>query len=1202
MIRRLGLIFFTLAFAMGGWSQCETEFNLSHKAYFDQLEHRGQANPNRDDVVYVPIAFHVETYGGNPVLSTTAITNAIAECNSWYAAADIVLEMCSEEVFYYENGDGYSTINNVLNVNVATSYNGCGVNYGYGPNITINPNCNRPFDEILAHEVGHALGLPHTHGYTNNGTTNELVDGSNCETAGDHFCDTPADPNLLNYINSSCVYTGTLTDANGDFYTPNTHNLMSYTYSHCPDHFSPMQCERMHDVAVGYEFNCCLLPLPLTSNVSVCREESATLVVTNPTGDVLWYEHANDDEPMDIGSSFTTEYLEETTSYYVSMLDGCETDKVKVTVDVIPAVGVLASTAVRTTAFTSSGGQGGDGGVGGFVWYQHIIPTDTLVYVVLGNNELWAFGSEPFGEYQIAALNLDGGTTITDMISLNDQLILGLNDWNSGSALWVSDGTPEGTAEIMYFDEADYAFSNYRMTPFNGGAVFAMSHEGSYTELWYTDGSSAGTQKITDLPSTSGYTDFRFTQLGSLLIFTAQDTPGNSELWRTDGTETGTYPLVDVNPANGSGASILAAIGSHVYFIADDGVNGSELWKTDAEGNASLVTEINPSGSANIANAVALGNKLYFSANDGLNGYEPWVSDGTAEGTLMIEDINPSGNSQPVSFTLCGGKVYFGASPLTGTHPDLFRYNPMSNTLQVAYDFTQEGYGGVDEIWCENDHMYFRASIGVNNLEIWRSEGTPETTYPLADINLSTSSWPTDFFTFNNEVCFVADDGVHANQFWTIEEPHYTVCEGQELTIETAPTLFTISWYDEDSEGEFLGTGATWNTGPLEETTSFYAELSQDGCLSERTEFKVTVLAITQVSAPAALCEGNQAQVELTTNSMDPDLWFSLDGEASASPFFEAVDPGAHEIMAILNDSCAVSENIQIIEALPISATTEIQMPTCHGLDNATVNLSTVGGFGSISWSVDGQQPNSEVLIDSLSAGSHYITFNDDLGCNQDTLFLEIDSPDPLDATILVTDAACDGECTGIIDIYPTGGTIQQYYITGLADTEGIWLDTGAYHMDVCAMDFIVEIFDDNGCAWSSEILSVNAAEPSMWYFDQDQDGYGDDITIIQDCVQSPGFVSQGGDCDDFNADVYPNAPGQGDGLDVNCDGQISQTETTCQGDYNFDGVVNSVDLLVLLGNIGCTSQCLLDTNGDDEVDTQELLGFLGSFGTICGN
>jgi len=80
----------------------------------------------------------------------------------------------------------------------------------------------------LAHEIGHALGLNHTHDYL---FESELVDGSNCTFAGDMLCDTPADPNLITpgLVVQPCAYVGTITDANGDLYAPMLSNVMSYS-------------------------------------------------------------------------------------------------------------------------------------------------------------------------------------------------------------------------------------------------------------------------------------------------------------------------------------------------------------------------------------------------------------------------------------------------------------------------------------------------------------------------------------------------------------------------------------------------------------------------------------------------------------------------------------------------------------------------------------------------------------------------------------------------------------------------------------------------------------------------------------------------------------------------------------------------------------------------------------------------------------
>jgi len=87
----------------------------------------------------------------------------------------------------------------------------------------------------LAHEIGHFYGLPHTHEVFSG---EELVDGSNCLTAGDGFCDTPADPDLSGFVSRTCNYTGSFRDRNGDTYMPDVSNIMSYSDPSCQNKFS----------------------------------------------------------------------------------------------------------------------------------------------------------------------------------------------------------------------------------------------------------------------------------------------------------------------------------------------------------------------------------------------------------------------------------------------------------------------------------------------------------------------------------------------------------------------------------------------------------------------------------------------------------------------------------------------------------------------------------------------------------------------------------------------------------------------------------------------------------------------------------------------------------------------------------------------------------------------------------------------------
>ena len=62
----------------------------------------------------------------------------------------------------------------------------------------------------------------------------------------------------------------------------------------------------------------------------------------------------------------------------------------------------------------------------------------------------------------------------------------------------------------------------------------------------------------------------------------------------------------------------------------------------------------------------------------------------------------------------------------------------------------------------------------------------------------------------------------------------------------------------------------------------------------------------------------------------------------------------------------------------------------------------------------------------------------------------------------------------------------------------------------------------------------------SIFYQDSDGDGFGGSTTI-QSCEQPSGYVAQGGDCDDSDATINPNAVEVCDGIDNNCDGVVDE-------------------------------------------------------------
>jgi cysteine-rich repeat protein len=66
----------------------------------------------------------------------------------------------------------------------------------------------------------------------------------------------------------------------------------------------------------------------------------------------------------------------------------------------------------------------------------------------------------------------------------------------------------------------------------------------------------------------------------------------------------------------------------------------------------------------------------------------------------------------------------------------------------------------------------------------------------------------------------------------------------------------------------------------------------------------------------------------------------------------------------------------------------------------------------------------------------------------------------------------------------------------------------------------------------------IDEAGGSTFYADADGDGFGDPALPVVACVASPGYVIEGGDCDDGNAAVNPRAAESCNGLDDDCDGE----------------------------------------------------------------
>ncbi|WP_020526507.1 cadherin domain-containing protein [Flexithrix dorotheae] len=216
-----------------------------------------------DNITYVALKVHLlRRKDGSSRTTVSAIQKELDATNEVYKGANMQFYIDGDinfidvdSLYDFNFNDEDIIINNfeqanTINVCFANSiYKGSGYvgGYAYYPGYKdwafVSHGNLSPLTYTLAHELGHFFHLYHTHGRSNSVLTDELVDGSNCQYAGDKVCDTPADPYLYNILGGDCVYRGTKKDANGDLFKPDTRNIMSYALQ-CTEHFSQGQFTR----------------------------------------------------------------------------------------------------------------------------------------------------------------------------------------------------------------------------------------------------------------------------------------------------------------------------------------------------------------------------------------------------------------------------------------------------------------------------------------------------------------------------------------------------------------------------------------------------------------------------------------------------------------------------------------------------------------------------------------------------------------------------------------------------------------------------------------------------------------------------------------------------------------------------------------------------------------------------------------------
>jgi ELWxxDGT repeat protein len=215
---------------------------------------------------------------------------------------------------------------------------------------------------------------------------------------------------------------------------------------------------------------------------------------------------------------------------------------------------------------------------GGASWLTHIGPT--LFFSAIDSNHgwgLWRSDGTPTGTVLLKDMwpgTPDDSLSKPEWLTtLGSTLFFSGYDPDHGRELWKSNGTRAGTQLLKDIVPGPEDSPPTALTPV-GQTMFFVSG----SRLWSSDGTAEGTKRVSEAEGA-----WLLIRVADTLFFTAFERTHGQELWSSDGTEAGTSLVRDIYPgyrdSGDSNINQVTDVDGTLFFTAIDPAHGDGLWK-----------------------------------------------------------------------------------------------------------------------------------------------------------------------------------------------------------------------------------------------------------------------------------------------------------------------------------------------------------------------------------------------------------------------------------------------------------------------------------------------------------------------------------------------------------------------------------------------------------------------------------------------
>ena len=268
-----------------------------------------------------------------------------------------------------------------------------------------------------------------------------------------------------------------------------------------------------------------------------------------------------------------------------------------------------------------------------------------------------------------------------------------------------------------------------------------------------------------------------------------------------------------------------------------------------------------------------------------------------------------------------------------------------------------------------------------------------------------------------------------------------------DLTVSGGSAPYNYSWNHGPGNQDVFGLGQ----GVYQVTVT-----DNNGCsvISDFTVSGPSAINITASKTNISCNGANDGSIDVeVSGGTSPYVFAWNNGETSED--LTGLSPGTYVLTVTDANGCTSGATWSISQPLPLTINYQKTDVTCFGADDGVIDLTVSGG--NLPYSYSWSNGANTKTINSLAGGTYEVTVTDAKGCQEVKQIVIVAPTAPLSASPSISDALCNGQPTGKIQLAVNGGTAPFNYSWSNGSNQRDLIN-------VFAGNYSVTITDAKGC------------------------------------------------------------------------------------------------------------------------------------------